>query len=107
VTGGGDMDGETRVHLTRIEGKIDLLNQRHESMKEDMRKIELTQADYARRTDERLHSQGNRIQLLESKEILRQGEQQGVTKSVKIAWMLSGLGGGGLGCALLVHFLHL
>lgn len=102
-----DMNAETRVQLTRIEGKLDLVNERHESMKEDVRKIEQNQADFSRRVDERFHAHGNRIQVLEARDLRRDGERSGIGKSVKTLWLISGLGGGGLGCALLVHFLHL
>jgi hypothetical protein len=31
------MDADSRVQLTRIEGKLDLVNERHETMKEQLR----------------------------------------------------------------------
>lgn len=78
-------DGESvLVKLTRMEGKLDLSNLRHD------------QTDAWKTTvDGRLNTHGERIGGLEKREVGRDGERKGFIGAGKLAWGLSGLIGGG------------
>ncbi|HEY1606022.1 MAG TPA: hypothetical protein VGF77_10555 [Allosphingosinicella sp.] len=98
------MDADSRVQLTRIEGKLDLVNERHETMKEDVRKIERTHADFSRRVDERFHTHGNRLQMLEARNHVSEGERAAVRASARALWAVAG--GSGLLAALLAAIMR-
>lgn len=79
------------VKLTRMEGKLDLSNLRHEQHDAKFAAI-----------DGRLSSHGERLTGLETREHERAGERKGITMSGKlIGWGLSLLIGAGGGAALL------
>jgi hypothetical protein len=63
------------VKLTRMEGKLDLSNMRHDQHDERFRTI-----------DGRLHAHGNRIGILEAARHLNDGERKGIQLSTKAAW---------------------
>lgn len=63
------------VKLTRMEGKLDLSNMRHDQHDERFRAI-----------DGRLHAHGNRIGVLEAARHLHDGEKKGVQISSKVIW---------------------
>ena len=68
------------VQLARMEGKIDLMNERHETTKADLSDVK-----------QRLHGHANRITVLEADRHLRQGERQGVALSAKaLHWLVAG-----------------
>ena len=69
---GGD---DIRVQLTRIEGGVALLNERHENVKTDIREIR-----------EQQHRHSNRIGVLEADKHLREGERKGFITSGRLAW---------------------
>ena len=71
--GGDDM----RVQLTRIEGGINLLNERHETVKADIRDIR-----------EQQHRHSNRLGVLEASE----HQRRGAAVAIKIMWALGGSG---------------
>jgi len=81
------------VQLARMEGKIDLVNERHETVKTDLTDVKL-----------RLHGHGTRIQLLEARDYFLKGERKGLALSAKaIHWLT---GGGVIGILALIarHF---
>ena len=79
---GGD---DIRVQLTRIEGGVTLLNERHENVKNDIREIR-----------EQQHRHSNRIGVLEADKHLREGERKGFITTGRLAWgaVTIGLSGG-------------
>lgn len=79
------------VKLTRMEGKLDLSNLRHDQTEARIGVI-----------DQRLNSQGDRITGLEGRELGRDGERKGVALSTKVAVGIITLASGGLG-ALIVR----
>lgn len=83
-------EGE-RVQLARIEGKIDVTNERLSNVQTDIIEIRATQRDHQ-----------SRLGLLESKENVRFGERKGVALTGKVGWSLVSLlaGGGGVFAAL-------
>jgi hypothetical protein len=89
---------ENSAQLARIEGKIDLQNEkletankineeRHQVMKADV--LDLRQAH---------HRISNRVQILEADKNRTEGKMQGVAVSTKLAWSLASLivGSGGV-----------
>jgi hypothetical protein len=77
---------EPSAQLARIEGKIDLQNEkletankineeRHQSIKADIQDL---------RQSRHLHS--NRIQLLEADKLVRDGRNEGVSKTGRLIW---------------------
>lgn len=80
--GGNNMDLDSRIALTRMEGKIDRINDHNERQKEDMR--------YVR---EKLHVHGNEISALQAANTLKKGEQQGSERTIRIIWALVSAGG--------------
>lgn len=71
------------VKLTRMEGKLDLSNMRHDQTEATLRSH-----------DTRISTQGERIGGLESRERERAGEVRGATNTVKAVWVV--IGGGGM-----------
>lgn len=71
-----NMDLESKVQLTRIEGKLDLVNDRHETMKGDIVEVKT-----------RLHSHSNRIGVLEA----RDHQRTGAVGAVKLLWAAGGV----------------
>lgn len=67
------------IKLTRMEGKLDLSNLRHDQT--DAWKVTV---------DQRLHRHGNEISNLQAREHQREGEKKGITNTIKVAWMLGG-----------------
>ena len=63
------------IKLTRMEGKLDLSNMRHDQHDARFSAIE-----------NRFNSHGERLTGLEGREIGRDGERKGVTTSTKIIW---------------------
>ena len=77
------------VKLTRMEGKLDLSNLRHDQHEQRVKTI-----------DDRLHTHGNRIGVLEAARHLNEGERKGVALSTKVAVAIATLLAGGVGAAL-------
>jgi hypothetical protein len=69
------------VKLTRMEGKLDLSNMRHDMHDERFRTI-----------DSRLHSHGDRLGLLEARDNILVGERQGIGLAAKVLPFLFGGG---------------
>lgn len=67
------------VKLTRMEGKLDLSNLRHEQHDARFSVI-----------DGRLNSHGDRIGGLEKREVGREGERKGLTMAGKVMWAIIG-----------------
>lgn len=78
------------VKLTRMEGKLDLSNMRHDQHDALFRTI-----------DGRFHGHGNRIGVLEAARHLGEGERRGIALSGKILWTLAGAIPIGIGAAVL------
>jgi hypothetical protein len=87
MTEGGESN---EVKLTRIEGKLDLSNLRHDQTEMRLKTV-----------DDRLHSHGNRIGVLEAIKHLNEGERKGVAMSGRIMLVLCGALPVGLIAALL------
>jgi hypothetical protein len=88
------VSGETEsvlVKLTRMEGKLDLSNLRHDQHDARFGTIE-----------GRLDGHGNRITGLEQRETGRDGERRGLLTGGKLVWALSGTGIGGAAVAVLM-----
>jgi hypothetical protein len=92
MTDGGDES--MRVQLARMEGKLDLSNLRHEQT--DAWKVTV---------DQRLHRHGNDIGALQQREMMREGEKQGLGKAGRLAWAGAGLIPGGAIVAALMKLL--
>lgn len=86
------MDVEAQVMLTRMEGKIDLLNERHDTFKGDLRDLK-----------ERSHSHSNRLGVLEADKHLRQG----AASTVRILWIVLSGGGGAVAMAIIAFFFRM
>jgi hypothetical protein len=81
------------VKLTRMEGKLDLSNLRHEQHDAKFHAIEL-----------RLNTHGERIGGLEGREHERTGERRGLALSGRVLWTIIGAVPVGIGAALLRLF---
>jgi hypothetical protein len=84
----GVPDDETnKIQLTRIEGKLDVTNERLSNVQSDIVEIRVTQRDH-----------GSRLGLLEAKENMRHG----FNIAGKVAWAAIGtiFGGGGIAAAM-------
>jgi hypothetical protein len=79
-----DENESVLVKLTRMEGKLDLSNLRHDQ--HDARFTSI---------DGRLNTHGERISGLENREVGRDGERRGMTAAGRIAWAAMGLIPGG------------
>jgi hypothetical protein len=85
-----DENESVLVKLTRMEGKLDLSNMRHD------------QTDAWKMTvDVRLNGHGERITGLEKREVGRDGERKGLALGAKALWVLVGAVPIGVGAALL------
>lgn len=80
------------VKLTRMEGKLDLSNMRHDQHDSRFRAIE-----------NRFNSHGDRIAGLECREIGRDGERKGLLAGGKLLWATIGLIPGGAVVAVLMR----
>ena len=80
------------VKLTRMEGKLDLSNLRHDQHDSRFGAI-----------DGRLNSHGERISGLEKREVGRDGERKGLTTAGRVAWAAIGLIPGGAIVAALMR----
>lgn len=70
----------------RLEGKLDLLNERHDRVIEDVKAMR-----------ERQHSHSNRLQLIEANHHSQMGERKGQEQVVRMLWaVISLIGGGGV-----------
>jgi hypothetical protein len=78
------------VKLTRMEGKLDLSNMRHDQHDAKFHTI-----------DQRLHAHGNRIGVLEVARHMTDGERKGIATSTKVVWAGVTLLAGGVGAALM------
>lgn len=78
------------VKLTRMEGKLDLSNLRHDQH----------DARFAA-VDSRLNSQSERIGGLEKREVGREGERKGIGHAAKALWAFAGAIPVGIGAAIL------
>jgi hypothetical protein len=78
------------VKLTRMEGKLDLSNLRHDQHDARFSTI-----------DGRLNNHAERIGGLEKREVGRDGERKGIATSTKAVWAGITLLSGGLGAALM------
>lgn len=79
------------VKLTRMEGKLDLSNLRHDQHDARFGTIE-----------GRLDSHGTRITGLEQRETGRDGERRAILTGGKVIWALTGTGIGGAVTALIM-----
>ena len=79
------------VKLTRMEGKLDLSNLRHDQHDARFGTIE-----------GRLDGHGTRITGLEQRETGRDGERRALLTSGKVLWALTGTGVGGAVTALIM-----
>lgn len=82
----GDEGESVLVKLTRMEGKLDLSNLRHDQHDAKFATI-----------DSRLNGHSERIGGLEGRELGRDGERKGIATSTKVVMALLTLMGGGLG----------
>jgi hypothetical protein len=84
-----EFEGETiRVHLVRIEGKLDVTNERLNSVQTDITEL---------RSVVRAH--GDRLGILEAADNIRTGERSGIALSGRLLW--AGIGViGGIGMAI-------
>lgn len=78
------------VKLTRMEGKLDLSNLRHDQTEARLGII-----------DSRLNGHGDRIGSIEKREIGREGERKGIATSTKVLWAGVTLLSGGIGAAIM------
>ncbi|MES2904586.1 MAG: hypothetical protein V4696_10410 [Pseudomonadota bacterium] len=86
-----DSDQESvLVKLTRMEGKLDLSNLRHDQHDAKFATI-----------DSRLNSQSERIGGLEKREVGRDGERKGLALGGRVLWALCGAIPIGVGAAVL------
>jgi len=76
--------------LIRIEGKIDLLNERNARNADDIKDLR-----------ERAHGHSNRIGALEAANYVREGEQKGVDKMLRAMYALASVCGVGTMAAIL------
>jgi hypothetical protein len=79
------------VKLTRMEGKLDLSNLRHDQHDARFQAI-----------DGRLNTHGDRISGLESREVGRDGERRGLTMAGRVVWAAVGLVPGGAIAAVIM-----
>jgi len=84
-----DVDSEAKIQLTRMEGKLDLLNDRHETMRGDITEVKTT-----------ITAHSGRIQQLEAKD----QQRIGAIGAVKILWGVGGVSIATIAAALLRHF---
>lgn len=80
------------IKLTRMEGKLDLSNMRHDHHDARFSAIET-----------RFNSHGERITGLEGREIGRDGERKGLVTGGRLLWATIGLVPGGAVVALLMR----
>lgn len=80
------------VKLTRMEGKLDLSNLRHDQHDARFSSI-----------DGRLNGHGERITGLEHREVSRDGERKGIALSARIMWLALGAVPGGAIAAVLIR----
>ena len=80
------------IKLTRMEGKLDLSNMRHDQHDARFSAIE-----------NRFNSHGERLTGLEGREIGRDGERKGLLTSGKLLWTAVGVIPGGAVVALLMR----
>ena len=95
-----DMGQDAIVQLTRMEGKLDLMAERHENMKEDIRKIEAIHTQAVARIDDRLQGHGNRLTSLENDK----HERTGAMWAIKGIWAAAGIIVTAIVAAVLRHF---
>ena len=86
-------DESLRVIMARMEGKLDLSNLRHDQT--DTRLTDLTN---------RVHGHANRIQSIEAREHIRDGERKGIGLVVKGGYILGGSGVMGMLALIARHF---
>lgn len=88
-----DMPDESiRVLLTRMEGKLDLSNMRHDQTDARLKDHET-----------RLHRHSNDISSLQAKALISEGKRQGLLTGGKVIWAGIGTIFGGGGIAVLVR----
>ena len=88
-----DENESVLVKLTRMEGKLDLSNLRHDQTEARLGVI-----------DVRLNVHGERITGLEKREVGRDGERKGLALGAKALWALVGAVPIGIGAAILRAF---
>lgn len=82
-------DETIKVQLARIEGKMDLSNQRHDN---NERRLD--------NHEQRLHRHGNDISSLQAANLIRDTERKSVISGGRIVgWLISVLIGGGIATA--------
>ena len=86
----GDEQESVLVKLTRMEGKLDLSNLRHDQHDAKFHTI-----------DNRLSGHADRISGLETREVGRDGERKGLATGGRLLWALLGAIPIGLGAAVL------
>jgi hypothetical protein len=87
-----DENESVLVKLTRMEGKLDLSNMRHDQHDARFGAV-----------DSRLNSHGERISGLEKREVGRDGERKGFMLSGKLVWAAVGAIPGGAVVGLLMR----
>jgi hypothetical protein len=85
-----DENESVLVKLTRMEGKLDLSNLRHDQHDTKFATI-----------DTRLNSHAERLGGLEKREVGRDGERKGLASGAKLLWAAAGAIPIGIGAAIL------
>ena len=86
-------DDGIHVQLVRIEGKLDVTNERLSNVQNEIADIRIVQ-----------HRHGDRLGILESDRNVRAGERQGIALGGRILWTIIGAVPVGIGAALLKLF---
>jgi hypothetical protein len=101
------MDAESRVKLAEISGEIKLIRQSQEQYTKDVDRAARDNLEFQRTTNDRLHTHGARIQVLESASIRKEGVKEGTERTFKAgALIASALGSGGI-VAIIAFFARL
>ena len=86
-------DSNESVQLTRIEGGINLLNERLGAVRDDIRDMRDVQQTHAKQ-----------ISDLEKDRNVRDGERKGIAHGGRALWAMIGLAISAIGAGLLRHF---
>ena len=86
-------DDGIHVQLVRIEGKLDVTNERLSNVQNEIADIRIVQ-----------HRHSDRLGILESDRNVRTGERQGLAMGGKFLWTIIGAVPVGIGAALLKLF---
>lgn len=84
-------DDSIRVQLARMEGKMDVANERLETSNRINEERHVAIQARLGTIDQRLHTHGNRIQILEANNHKKEGERAGLSMAGKWIWIAAGL----------------